>query len=285
MNRPLKAALAVAAVGVLLWGAVPSLQAQIQQPSSSSGTIAAGSVTNAKLANMANGTVKCRTTAGTGAPEDCTTLPTAASPALTGDVTKSAGSNATTIAANAVTNAKAAQMANGAVKCRTTAGTGNAEDCTALPAGFSLNDPIFSSVAVSTAQTDATSNTSYATITGLSVTLTAGKTYICEGRLTVSAGASGGIKTTFGAGSGLTVTSVTFTGAAFAGTTTSQRNTITAFGSDMANATAAVTNVEFKGSIVVNAGGAMNWRMAQNASNATTTSVLVGSWLRCMRTN
>jgi len=29
-------------------------------------------VTNAKLANMANGTTKCRTTAGTGVPEDCT---------------------------------------------------------------------------------------------------------------------------------------------------------------------------------------------------------------------
>lgn len=34
--------------------------------------IAANAVTNAKLAQMANGTTKCRTTAGTGDPEDCT---------------------------------------------------------------------------------------------------------------------------------------------------------------------------------------------------------------------
>lgn len=51
---------------------------------------------------------------------------------LTGDVT-SVG-NAATIAANAVTNAKAAQMANSTIKCRTTAGTGNSEDCTAAQA-------------------------------------------------------------------------------------------------------------------------------------------------------
>jgi hypothetical protein len=52
-------------------------------------------------------------------------------PALTGDITTSAGAVATTIASNAVTNAKSAQMANSTVKCRTTAGTGNPEDCTA----------------------------------------------------------------------------------------------------------------------------------------------------------
>lgn len=34
--------------------------------------VADGILTNAKLANMANSTLKCRTTAGTGAPEDCT---------------------------------------------------------------------------------------------------------------------------------------------------------------------------------------------------------------------
>lgn len=51
---------------------------------------------------------------------------------LSGDVT-SVG-NATTIAANAVTNAKAAQMANSTIKCRTTAATGDPEDCTAAQA-------------------------------------------------------------------------------------------------------------------------------------------------------
>lgn len=54
--------------------------------------------------------------------------------ALTGDVTASANSFATTIAANAVTNAKLAQMATQTIKGRNTVGTGNAEDITATQA-------------------------------------------------------------------------------------------------------------------------------------------------------
>jgi hypothetical protein len=50
--------------------------------------------------------------------------------ALTGDVTASAGSNATTIANDAVTNAKLANMATETIKGRTTAGTGDPEDLT-----------------------------------------------------------------------------------------------------------------------------------------------------------
>lgn len=51
--------------------------------------------------------------------------------ALTGDVTASAGGNATTIANDAVTNAKMANMATQTIKGRTTAGTGDPEDLTA----------------------------------------------------------------------------------------------------------------------------------------------------------
>lgn len=51
--------------------------------------------------------------------------------ALTGDVTKAAGSNATAIAANAVTNAKAAQMAALTIKGNNTGLTANAIDLTA----------------------------------------------------------------------------------------------------------------------------------------------------------
>jgi hypothetical protein len=51
-------------------------------------------------------------------------------PALTGDVTTPGGSLATTIAANAVTNAKAAQMAADTVKCNGTGSLANAADCT-----------------------------------------------------------------------------------------------------------------------------------------------------------
>lgn len=54
--------------------------------------------------------------------------------ALTGDVTASAGSNATTIANNVVTNAKLAHMATSTIKGRTTAGTGDPEDLSASQA-------------------------------------------------------------------------------------------------------------------------------------------------------
>ncbi len=51
--------------------------------------------------------------------------------ALTGDVTATAGSNATTIANDAVTNAKAANMAANTIKGRITGSTGDPEDLTA----------------------------------------------------------------------------------------------------------------------------------------------------------
>lgn len=51
-------------------------------------------------------------------------------PALTGDVTTSAGAVATTIASNAVTNAKSAQMATLTLKGNNTGGTANALDLT-----------------------------------------------------------------------------------------------------------------------------------------------------------
>jgi len=54
--------------------------------------------------------------------------------ALTGDVTASAGSNATTIANDAVSNAKLANMATATIKGRATAGTGDPEDLTAAQA-------------------------------------------------------------------------------------------------------------------------------------------------------
>lgn len=60
--------------------------------------------------------------------------------ALTSDVTASGpGSAVATISTNVVTNAKLATMANGTFKCRTSAGTGNAEDCTATQATAILN--------------------------------------------------------------------------------------------------------------------------------------------------
>lgn len=114
------------------------------------------------MADMAATSVKGRSAGSTGAPADIAasadnqvlrrsggtlafgtidtaaigsgTLAAARMPALTGDVTTTAGAVATTIANNAVTNAKAADMATSTIKGRVTAGTGDPEDLTAAQA-------------------------------------------------------------------------------------------------------------------------------------------------------
>lgn len=101
--------------------------------------IADDAVTYAKLQNIsATDRLLGRDTSGAGNAEELTVgggLEFTGSggvqrSALTGDVTASAGSNTTTIAANAVTNAKLATIATQRVKGRATAGTGAVEDVT-----------------------------------------------------------------------------------------------------------------------------------------------------------
>ena len=111
------------------------------------------------LANMAATSVKGNATGSTAAPTDIAasadnqvlrrssgtlafgtidtaaigsgTLATARMPALTGDVTSSASTVATTIASNVVTNTKLADMAQNTIKGRISSSTGDPEDLTA----------------------------------------------------------------------------------------------------------------------------------------------------------
>jgi hypothetical protein len=105
-------------------------------------TIANNAVTLAKMADLATDRLLGRDTAGTGDPEALTVgggvefsgaggIQTSA---FTGDVTKAAGGTALTIANDAVTNAKAANMATATLKGRATAGTGDPEDLTGTQA-------------------------------------------------------------------------------------------------------------------------------------------------------
>lgn len=128
------------------------------------GSVPDNSVTNAKLADMVTARIKGRATAGTGDPEDLTaaqvktilaiaagdvsglatvatsgsaadlsgTLAAARLPAFgSGDVSFASGGGAGTVAANAITNAKLANMATARIKGRVTASTGDPEDLTA----------------------------------------------------------------------------------------------------------------------------------------------------------
>lgn len=107
------------------------------------GTVATGGLANdavtlAKMANVATDKLLGRDTAGTGDPEtldvsgglEFTGSGGIQRSALTGDVTASAGSNATTIATAAVTLAKMANLATDRLIGRDTAGTGVPESLT-----------------------------------------------------------------------------------------------------------------------------------------------------------
>lgn len=115
-------------------------------------SVATNGVTNAMLAQMPTLTFKGNSTGGTANAADLTvaqakTMLNLAGTntgdqtiTLTGDVTGSGtGSFGATIANNAVTNARAAQMAAGTIKGNNTAGTANASDLTASQATAMLS--------------------------------------------------------------------------------------------------------------------------------------------------
>lgn len=108
--------------------------------------IADNAVTFAKLQDMPANHLIGRHTAGSGDPQEINidgglelNGANLRRSALTGDVTASAGSNSTTIANDAVTNAKLANMAEATIKGRQAgSGTGDPEDLTATQAQTAL---------------------------------------------------------------------------------------------------------------------------------------------------
>lgn len=142
-------------------------------------TIASAAVTLAKMANIATDTLIGRDTAGTGVPEaiavsggvEFSGSGGIRRSALTGDVTATAGSNATTIANDAVTNAKLSNMANNTVKCRVTAGTGDPEDASFVNFCLAAKIPFaIASEAGDPVRTVGASSTAEATLSSLTLT-------------------------------------------------------------------------------------------------------------------
>jgi hypothetical protein len=103
--------------------------------------------------------------------------------ALTGDVTASANSFATTIGANAVTNAKAAQMATNTVKANATSGTANAADF-AMP-----------SCSAATEALKWTTNTGFGCNTAINASTLGGATFAAPGSIGSGTPAAGAFTT------------------------------------------------------------------------------------------
>lgn len=124
-------------------------------------------------------------------------------------------------------------------------------------------------------QFDATSNTTVANITGLSVTAIAGKTYQFSALLYTTSNIAGGVKVAI-AGTA-TATAITYdTEIIDAGLITQPTRAVALAAAGGVTAVTAAL-VKINGTITVNAGGTLTVQFAQNASNVVASSVLVGS--------
>ena len=159
-----------------------------------------------------------------------------------------------------------------------------------VPSGATIADAIQQQYVVSTGELDASNTTTLAVITGLSQTLTAGKSYSCRGHISITTSSTAGAKLGLVATSSLSATSISRTIRFMTGTTNSANNTSTAFDatSGGAGATAAVTDAWIDVGIVVNVGGVINIEGAQNVQTTgspNTAKFLVNSTFSCVRVN
>lgn len=136
--------------------------------------------------------------------------------------------------------------------------------------------------AIVTSEFDKTSDTTLAAITGLSLSLTAAKTYTCHGYLPISAPSTGGAKVALATSDTLTVTSVSFAFGNILGTTNA---VTTSFATGIGASGAVTTAFVLDATIVVNAGGTLIVEGAQNASNGTATKFLANGYFNCTKIN
>lgn len=121
-----------------------------------------------------------------------------------------------------------------------------------------------------------TSSTTLTNITGLSVTLVAGKTYRIYAVIPTTSAIVGGVK--FAIGGTCTATTINYTGTTQdAGGGTTYMSKSAALGGtvgESSNVTSAETII--RGEIIVNAGGTLTVQFGQNASNASSSTCTVG---------
>jgi hypothetical protein len=121
-----------------------------------------------------------------------------------------------------------------------------------------------------------TSDTALASITGLSATLTAGKTYYFDIILYTTSGGSGGTKVDLNGG---TATATSLIGEAILfDASTAHQTRFSALNTALCNQlNVTAANCHITGTITVNAGGTFIPRFAQLNSNGTASTVAIGS--------
>ncbi len=125
-------------------------------------------------------------------------------------------------------------------------------------------------------QFDSTSDTTLSDIPGLSVNVVAGDTYKFESILYTTSNVAGGVK--FAIAGTATATAIIYECIVQNATVTSAQTRATALATAVGGVTAVtVAYARITGTITVSASGTLTTQAAQNASNGTATSVLVGS--------
>ena len=135
------------------------------------------------------------------------------------------------------------------------------------------------STVTTTASTTVNASTTLVNVTGLSVNVLAGGTYVFDINLATTSGASGGTKVALGGTStwtSINTTTWSYTASAVAVNT----GTTATPGTSIAGSTAANIATIARGTVVVNAAGTLTVMFAQNASNGTDSVVLPNSWFR-----
>lgn len=133
---------------------------------------------------------------------------------------------------------------------------------------------------ISKTQVDITSSTTLVSVPNLAHKLNANVNYVFQAHITGTAGASGGAKVALVADGGLVASQFSATAQNFNAGTLNAQTTTTTLGNAIGAATAAMTDIYISGSIMVSKGGTMRLQLAQNVSNGTATSALVGSTIQ-----
>lgn len=138
-------------------------------------------------------------------------------------------------------------------------------------------------VSAAISATSGSTGTTLTNITGLSVAVTAAKTYAFHAYVTGTSTTNSGVKFAF-ANSGST-TSATYTCSQTNNATINAKTTTTTMGNAVGAGTTVFTSAECDGVIVVNAGGNLTMQFAQNASHADTTTVNANGYMLVRRLN